>query len=503
MWSKKKSRWIPSMLVIFLIAGMLAGCEDKRHEATDVDSNPQGIELKIIEASGSQSKMTGLTVQATGLDDANRPVGPTVGPISIPNPVFPVSVPMTLNEPPCRYQITATATLSQQGSQTASGILDICQSSGLSLRLDDFEPFSIKRNPITVSSMAAAGDALEATCATPFFDAPEGDMFPLSATLYEVDGKTISGPFDFAEPLIGTFPDPYPLSSPVSNRVFRCIVFDGRSNPQTFQKVVTRTNPSGSADAVPTPEPSIEPSELTTVFVNSNGGTDSATCGQEGFPCKTIFQGIQVASKSLVSHVTIHVASGTYRSPDIKVSGSFNKNLSFKAESNVTLRGGGLTIKANTTIKMTGFTFYESYIHAESDSGTVVLEDNRFTTNLHTPIGSFHGGVNITLQDNTVNAAGTNVFSLVTRGMVIMEDNVFTTQDIRQTGSPALILGRGSGLTILNGNTVTVPESTPETGQAIECHSGTFVTNRNNTTNGNITGCDTQDLICSSAQCTF
>ena len=138
MWSTMKNFRIPIILAGILMMAILAGCEDENRDATRPNAVPQGVELKIVDASDSQEKLIGLTVQATGLDSSNSPVGPTIGPVIIPNPVFPVSVPLTLNEPPCRYQITATATLSQQGTNIASGILDICQESNLSLRLNEW-----------------------------------------------------------------------------------------------------------------------------------------------------------------------------------------------------------------------------------------------------------------------------------------------------------------------------------------------------------------------------
>lgn len=492
------SCWLLGMLIGAALIGFLTGCKDEAEDATSPELRAQGVELKILESSEGQGKLIGLSVQATGLDSQHNPIGPTVGPIVIPNPVFPVSVPLTLNEPPCRYQITATATLSQQPPQTASGILNICQSSSLSLRLDDFEPFSISRDPLSAPRSVIAGDPVEVTCATTFFSAPDGDIFPLSAMLSEVDGKTICGPFDFYAPLNGDFPDPYPASSPITERLFTCTVFDGRSMPQTFQKTVTRRHLS-DVDTSISPTPTPQPLDMTTVVVDSGSGVDSPTCGKASQPCQTIFQGIRIASISRASHVRISVKSGTYYSSGIKVSGSLNKNLTFEAESNVTLLGASVTIHANTTVRIQNFTFSESYIHAKNARGTLILENNRFTSNLHTPIGSFHGNSNITLRGNTIDVAGSNLFSIITGGMVLIEHNTITTHDAMQTGSPALIFGRGSGMTILNGNTITIPAP----GQTINCYSGTFVSNSNNTTNGNISGCGTRDMNCSTAQCSF
>jgi hypothetical protein len=244
------------LLTLFTVVCM-KGC-DKDKSSLPTTSQEGGLAMKIFANPETQAKLTGLTIDIVGLNEAGQPDAPRIPTITVSDLNLPVTIPLTLYDPPCRYQVTARAQLSREAPRVATRVLDICQESRLTLTIDAFEGFWIGGNPLQAPDAVNAGEAVYVACGTDQLDAPDKERYPLTATLSEQDGRAVSGPFDVNVAVAGSFPDPYPLSSPTDQRHFTCVISDGHSTPQTFTVSVRRipvTSPTVPPTPTPTPTP--------------------------------------------------------------------------------------------------------------------------------------------------------------------------------------------------------------------------------------------------------
>ena len=249
-----------ALLLTFLMIVFIKGCHDDK-SSLPTDSEQAGLALKIFADPETQAKLTGLTIDVVGLNDLGQPAVPQLPAISISGSNLPVTVPLTLYDPPCRYQVTVTANLTREAPRVASRVLDICQESRLTIKIDTFEGFWLPENPLHAAAAVNAGAAVDVACSTNELDAPDKAQYPLTATLSEQDGNAVSGPFDVNVAVAASFPDPYPLDAPVEQRQFTCEITDGRSAPQTFTLSVGRilATPTPTPTATPTPTPTAAP----------------------------------------------------------------------------------------------------------------------------------------------------------------------------------------------------------------------------------------------------
>ena len=240
--SEKSLRKFCYVACVLTLAAMfyINGChESSPTHPTEAGSEEGGLALKIFADPETRAKLTGLTLDVVGLNDAGQPAEPRMS-INVPSLNLPVTVPLTLYDPPCRYQVTVTAALSREAPRVATRVLDVCSESRLTIKIDTFEGFFIAVNPLKAPEAVNAGAAADVSCGTNQIDAPDKAQYPLSATLSEQDSSAISGAFDVNVAVAGSFPDPYPLSSPVTERHFTCEITDGRSAPQVYTLTVKR-----------------------------------------------------------------------------------------------------------------------------------------------------------------------------------------------------------------------------------------------------------------------
>jgi len=245
------------------MAVFVKGCEKNENYSTSRNLQQQTFTLNISGSSDPRAKAVGVTVTAVGLGDDDAEVGPTLGPYVIEDLTPPLSFSLTLFVPPYRYRITLDATLTREDPRSISQIIDLRTDISLNLELDTFEVMLIHDDdPIDAPASAIAGETISVSCGTDQLDAPDIDRVPVIAELWEDQGSSESEQVDAGVMVNGSFPDPYPVVLPSSEqRVFNCTFSDGRSEDQTFQKIVERIPPT------PTPTPTATPTATATPIV--------------------------------------------------------------------------------------------------------------------------------------------------------------------------------------------------------------------------------------------
>ena len=250
-----KTTWILGILLLISMAVVIKGCRNVRDQQTAVEPAASGLSLKIVAGSDPHVKAIGMIVEAFSLDTNDTSTGESIDPVIVSNPDFPIEVPLTLYVPPCQYLITMTVNLSRGGARTYVFEADVCAGTEMTVSIDDFEAFMLSNggNPIQAPDSADAGAAITAQCGPVDISAPDGDRFPVSATLSEQGGKSASGSIGSGASVGGTYPDPYAATSTETSRTLTCTISDGRSNAQTFTHTVQRILPT------PTPTPTLTP----------------------------------------------------------------------------------------------------------------------------------------------------------------------------------------------------------------------------------------------------
>jgi hypothetical protein len=245
--------WVVGMLLVLLLALLVNGCDREhrnRHLGSPDTAQPKDISLTMTNTSERRTKATGYYIKAVGVDDAGNEIWPSIGPLEIENPTFPLSTPITLFVPPCLYRITIGVNLVREPDREKSAVFDVCENSTIDLSILTFEEFRIYENPLRIhtSNPVKGGESVEVSCGTDQFSAPDSDRWPLRVEIWE-EGQNgemvngIKGPFDPYDWFTATFPDPFPLSSFEEERVFKCFIKDGRSPSETFDEPIQRIPP--------------------------------------------------------------------------------------------------------------------------------------------------------------------------------------------------------------------------------------------------------------------
>ncbi len=248
-----KTQWLISLIALCIFIVMSNGCE--RNTTPRAPSRPaSGREEAIrIHIDPSQAKATTYYVWAEGLDDKGEYIGPTVGPVTIENPVFPLVLPVTLFVPPCQYRITIGVTLAREPKRERVEVFNVCDNGDIRLSIPTFEDALVLANPIVIDwpePAILAGDTAPVRCVTDQVSAPDSDRWPLSAVLEEVGGEQVSSTFDVNIGPSGTFPDPFAQDSTSDTRIFRCTITDGRSPTLVFEQSIERL-PDVDGDRIP------------------------------------------------------------------------------------------------------------------------------------------------------------------------------------------------------------------------------------------------------------
>ena len=252
------------IVLLLALAGVLKGCGD--HHPTGPAG--QGVALKIMgNPTAWQAKATGVSVTAEGLDAQGAPTGDRVEG-SAAQPTFPLDVPLLLYSPPCRWRITIIMTLSRDPALRAATEVDVCQQNLVEMTISTFEAMFAPSgvNPLSAPASANAGEAVTVNCGPVALNAPDSATYPPAATLTEQGGASANGPIGASAGVSGAFPDPYPLESPVTQRVFTCVISDGRSPTQTFTATVARivVTPTETTTTIPETTTTTFPAATTT-----------------------------------------------------------------------------------------------------------------------------------------------------------------------------------------------------------------------------------------------
>ncbi|PID58879.1 hypothetical protein CSB45_02445 [candidate division KSB3 bacterium] len=135
------------------------GCKKESSSPTR-SVNRAGPALSLFAGQDTQAKLTGLTIDVIGLNELGQPAEPRILGITVPLPL-PAEIPLTLYDPPCRYQVTARGTLTRETPLVASRTIDICRDSQVALSLAPFEDFLLGENPLRVPGLAKAGESID------------------------------------------------------------------------------------------------------------------------------------------------------------------------------------------------------------------------------------------------------------------------------------------------------------------------------------------------------
>ena len=292
-----KSWVIVCVLTLLSGALLMKGCKpDKRAATGPAPEQTHEQTWTLPNPFGSQNaKALTYSISVVGVErDANQNVveiGPAFGPLVFEQPEFPLSAPVTLLVPPCLYRITIGVTLERDDARQRSGVFNVCENDVIDLSILTFEEFQLGDLSMQVKPPGPVlfGTELTVTCRAASVSAPDSDRQPLSATVWEDEGATVDGPLSSDTGVSGTFPDPFPTISGVTQRRIHCTVRDGRSPEQTITRAVERVIP-------------------TDLYVATTGNNDNS-CFTPDDPCQTINSAI---SKVLLSGTTIHIQPGTY-----------------------------------------------------------------------------------------------------------------------------------------------------------------------------------------------
>jgi hypothetical protein len=395
----QKTSWLLWLLLVFPLFVMVKGCNHEQHTQNPVTPDSvqsSGLSLRIVPGTDPTLKAAALTLEAVGMDANNQIVGPTIGPVTILNPTFPLSIPLTLRIPPCRYRVTLTVGLTRDPARATNLLIDACQDSRIDVSLDTFEEFFVAENPIHAPDAVNAGDTILVSCGTTQISAPDIDRAPLSATLSEQDGQSVSGPIDANTSISRTFSDPFPVtSSSAKQRVFTCVITDNRAKTQTFEKIVARILPKPT----PTPVP-------WNIIVDTNhpSANDANSCTTAALPCKTVGGGVMKA----VAGDVVFVRAGNYTTEILP--------FAFPA-ANITLRGENkattiMTASASindflnvTTsgVVITGLKFESCGLIVDSAGASATITGNSFWGALTLSVDGVHvmNGASATISHNS------------------------------------------------------------------------------------------------------
>ena len=277
MWrnSTAKALGISGVLLLLAVAVAVKGC------GHDHPTSPagQGVALKIIgNPTAWQAKAEGVRVTAEGLNEQGLLTGDLVEGTAA-QPTFPLDVPLLLYSPPCRWRITVIVTLSRDPALRAATEVDVCRQSFVDMTIRTFEAMFAPSgvNPLSAPASANAGDAVTVSCGPVALDAPDSATYPPAATLSEIGGASANGPIGASAGVTGSFPDPYPLESPVTQRVFTCVISDGRSPTQTFTAAVLRIVPTPTATTTTIPATTTTLPATTTTTTTTIPATTTTT----------------------------------------------------------------------------------------------------------------------------------------------------------------------------------------------------------------------------------
>lgn len=487
---------------LLLLAVMVVGkgCDRQSPSSDSGDVREKTVDVMLSANPSPQAKAVNYAITAVGLDDTYQEIGPTIGPVILENPQFPMTVPITLLVPPCLYRVTFEVTLVREPKRNRSAVINACEQGTFDVSLPTFEEFQIYENPVRVPAEVIGGVALDARCATTQVSAPDSDRWPLTAELWESgpDGaavNAIAGAFDAQTDVAGTFPDPFPQDSTVEERVFWCEIRDGRSPNLRFSNTVTRL-PDIDGDGIPdktdncpeTPNPDQTNSDddefgdacdnCPEVTNPDQADVDGNGLGDLCDPC-TVSNNTDSAAGSLRQVLADAPANGcstvifAANLPTITLtSGQITPPVM-----TITINGSGGTVSGNNASRV-------FYVNA----GTNVTFQSLTIVNGQAADGGgfYNNGGTVTLASDTTatgNSATNQGGAIYTNGGTVTIDGILTTNS-----------ANGSGGIFVNGGTVIVNGAiTSNTvvlgGGAMEIDSGGTVT-INGSVNGNTANAD-------------
>lgn len=299
---KSKTFWLMGALVLMSLMCIIKGCRDDDRPNSLTNPANDGLSefaLNLVPKSNPAAKAIGLKIEAVGVNDQGELIGPTMPPVEVANPRFPLNLSLNLFRPPCRYKLTVTTSLSRSPVVSWSTIANICLGSSGSLTIDPYEAPLADELVISAPGAVPASAPVTVSCEARGVNAPDRERFPVSLTLSEQGGMTL-GPVLNTTSLSGQFPDPFEFSSGQSVRMFTCTFGDSRLITQSVMRTVGRALPTATpVPVVPTPIViTATPGPIWTPTITPTPGGPTAT------PTPTITPGGPTPTPTLTPTIT-------------------------------------------------------------------------------------------------------------------------------------------------------------------------------------------------------
>jgi hypothetical protein len=356
--------------------------------------------------------------------------------------------------------------LTRDPARARSTIIDLCSGVFGELALDTFEAFQLDEMFIDVPVSANAGENITVTCRVRGVSAPDSDRYPLSATLSEQGGRSISGPITEDTPVSEEFPDPFAASE--TSRSFTCTIGDGRSLSQTVQRTIARIPPTPTPTAVPTVTPT--PIPLCLVRNENDSGSGSlrqvlADAPTNGCTTITFVPGVTMITLStqltIPPSMTLTIDGGS----GVTISGNYSTRVFYVSI-------GAEVIFQNLTITQGPPSFF--YIPYVSLGGGIYNDGGTVTVNgtVSNNLAYVHGGgiynyggtvtVNGTVSGNNAGSHGGGIYNEFF-GQVDVTNATVTGNSANTGGGIYVYIGTVTGATAstVYGNTARDPMGCP------------------------------------------
>ena len=83
-------------------------------------------------------KVTAITITALAVDIHGNPTDEPGAFVNIPNPAFPLDVPLEVYVPPCNYQIRVVVFRDQGLARTGEAMVNACENTDVYMTIDSF-----------------------------------------------------------------------------------------------------------------------------------------------------------------------------------------------------------------------------------------------------------------------------------------------------------------------------------------------------------------------------
>ena len=194
-----------SLLIFSILA--ISGCKQARNPQPLTGSShaqTPDVSLKLFQGEASGMKVTGITITAQAVDGQGNPEGEPGASVTIPDPVFPLDVPVEVYVPPCNYRISVVASSDQGLARTGTATANACEDAHVYMTIDSFSDDDI------VPDGCPPGEQCEPS-------SPSPSPSPASSPSPAPSPSPASSPSPAPSPSPSPSPEPSPSPAPSSS----------------------------------------------------------------------------------------------------------------------------------------------------------------------------------------------------------------------------------------------------------------------------------------------